>query len=211
MRRREWKWSQCVHGSGLSCWLAEKFWKGRRLLVCSTLLHYISFEIWVVKYIWSIQIPKGHYRDHLVGQLTTTYHDAPHLFIIIWGQKPVWILTDNNMHPSSLYYLGSACLNTLWAQSGWMGANNRTPIKGKWHLNWSLLTDRRQMIGFLLYGNVIFYWSLLWTIGVMIVLDSGIWIREITSSTGPCCDRWKTNDSGIWKGNFNTAHFILKF
>ena len=36
----------------------------------STLLHYISFEIWVVKYRWSIQIPKGQYRDHLVGQLT---------------------------------------------------------------------------------------------------------------------------------------------
>ena len=73
VRRREWKWSQCVHGSGLSCWLAEKFWKGRRLLVCSTLLHYISFEIWVVKYIWSIQIPKGHYRDHLVNQLNSLY------------------------------------------------------------------------------------------------------------------------------------------
>ena len=33
----------------------------------STLMHYILFEIWVVK---SIQIPKGQYRDHLVGQLT---------------------------------------------------------------------------------------------------------------------------------------------
>ena len=31
--------------------------------LASTLLHYISFEIWVVK-------PKGQYRDHLVGQLT---------------------------------------------------------------------------------------------------------------------------------------------
>ena len=40
-------------------------------LMTSTLLHYISFEIWVVKYRWSIQIPKGQYRDHLVGQLTT--------------------------------------------------------------------------------------------------------------------------------------------
>ena len=39
----------------------------------NTLLYYISFEIWVVKYIdhrWSIQIPKGQNRDHLVGQLT---------------------------------------------------------------------------------------------------------------------------------------------
>ena len=39
-------------------------------IMCSTLLHYISFEIWVVKR--SIQIPIiPQYRDHLVGQLTT--------------------------------------------------------------------------------------------------------------------------------------------
>ena len=36
----------------------------------NTLLYYISFEIWVVKY-RSIQIHKVQYRDHLVGQLTT--------------------------------------------------------------------------------------------------------------------------------------------
>ena len=162
---------------------------------------------------WSIQVSQWQYRDHLVGQLTTTYHDAPHLFIVIWGQKSVWILTDNNMHPSSLYYLGSACLNTLWAQSGWMGANNRTPIKGKWHLNWSLLTDRRQMIigkchlllifvvnnwcddclwfWHLYQRNDIFYWSLVWSME----------------------DKWFWHlDKGIpWLGNpqrnFNTAHF----
>ena len=38
------------------------------------MLHYISFEIWVVKYRWSMQIPKGQYRDHLVGQLTIKMH-----------------------------------------------------------------------------------------------------------------------------------------
>ena len=38
----------------------------------SILLHYISFEILVLKYRWSIQKPKGQYRDHLVGQLTST-------------------------------------------------------------------------------------------------------------------------------------------
>ena len=45
----------------------------------STLLHYISFEIWVVKYRWSIQIIKGQYRDHLFGQLTNQPLD------------PIWI------------------------------------------------------------------------------------------------------------------------
>ena len=39
----------------------------------STLLHYISFEIWVVKYIWLIQITKGQWLDHLVGQLTVPW------------------------------------------------------------------------------------------------------------------------------------------
>ena len=42
--------------------------------VSSTLLHYISFEIWVVK--WSIQIPKGQYRGHLVGQLTNANQEG---------------------------------------------------------------------------------------------------------------------------------------
>ena len=48
----------------------------------SCLLHYISFEIWVLKYRWSIQKPKGQYRDHLVGQLTTFLYA---LFQIIWS------------------------------------------------------------------------------------------------------------------------------
>ena len=52
----------------------------------STLLHYISFEIWVVKYRWSIQIPNGQYRDHLVGQLTMPAHGGS--TNIIWiGDK----------------------------------------------------------------------------------------------------------------------------
>ena len=41
-----------------------------KIVHCCT-VHYIPFEIWVVKYNrWSIQIPKRQYRDHLVGQLT---------------------------------------------------------------------------------------------------------------------------------------------
>ena len=38
----------------------------------STLLHYISFEIWVVKYRYP-EVPKGQYRDHLDGQLTNVF------------------------------------------------------------------------------------------------------------------------------------------
>ena len=53
-----------------------------------TLLHYISFEIWVVKYRYP-EVPKGQYRDHLDGQLTNVFPPFNQQLTILLNVHPV--------------------------------------------------------------------------------------------------------------------------